>query len=52
MEPILVITNFPDKEGALALAQQLIDLRLAACVNVLGRLHFNLPLAGRYRNCR
>ncbi|MEK7792604.1 MAG: divalent-cation tolerance protein CutA [Pseudomonadota bacterium] len=36
MEPILVITNFPDKDGALALAQQLIDLRLAACVNVLG----------------
>lgn len=35
MESILVITNFPDKASALALAQKLVDERLAACVNVL-----------------
>jgi len=32
---ILVITNFPDNETAAALAQELIDTRLAACVNIL-----------------
>jgi periplasmic divalent cation tolerance protein len=35
MEPILVITNFPDRVSALALAQKLVDEQLAACVNVL-----------------
>ena len=35
MEPLLVITNFPDKKGAMALAEALIDQHLAACVNVL-----------------
>jgi len=35
MEPILVITNLPDQASALALAQKLIDARLAACVNIL-----------------
>lgn len=36
MEPILIITNFPDKKTALALAQTLVEAHLAACVNVLG----------------
>ena len=36
MEAILIITNFPDKKTALALAEKLIDVHLAACVNVLG----------------
>lgn len=35
MDPILIITNLPDKAAALALANKLIDERLAACVNVL-----------------
>ena len=35
MEPILVITNLPDRASALTLAKKLIDARLAACVNVL-----------------
>ena len=35
MEPVLIITNFPDKKGAIALAEKLIDEHLAACVNVL-----------------
>ena len=35
MEPVLVITNFPDKNGAIVLANALIKQQLAACVNVL-----------------
>ncbi|MCW5597541.1 divalent-cation tolerance protein CutA [Nitrosomonas sp.] len=35
MEIILIITNFPDKASALKVAQQLIEDRLAACVNIL-----------------
>jgi len=35
MEPVLIITNFPDKKGAIMLAEKLIDKKLAACVNVL-----------------
>ncbi len=35
LEPILVMTNFPDKKGAVALAEALIARHLAACVNVL-----------------
>lgn len=36
MEPILIITNFPDKKAALAFAEKLVETHLAACVNVLG----------------
>ena len=35
MEPVLVITNFPDKNGAIVLANALIKKQLSACVNVL-----------------
>lgn len=35
MEFILIITSFPDKERAMALAHKLIEERLAACVNVM-----------------
>ncbi len=35
LEPILVMTNFPDKKGAVALAEALIAQHLGACVNVL-----------------
>lgn len=35
MEVILVITHFPDKASAMMLAQQLIECRAAACVNLL-----------------
>ncbi len=35
MEPILVISNFPDRASAIALAHKLVDERLVACVNVL-----------------
>jgi periplasmic divalent cation tolerance protein len=32
---IIVLTNFPDRDSALAVAGQLVEKRLAACVNVL-----------------
>ncbi|SEK96933.1 divalent-cation tolerance protein CutA [Nitrosovibrio tenuis] len=35
MEPILVITNMPDRSAAMSLARTLVEERLAACVNVL-----------------
>ncbi len=34
-ELILVLTSYPDHEGAQLLAQRLIEQRLAACVNIL-----------------
>ena len=33
---LLVFTNLPDRDAALALARALVQRRLAACVNVLG----------------
>lgn len=35
MEPILIVTNFPDKKQAMAFANKIIDDRLAACINIL-----------------
>jgi periplasmic divalent cation tolerance protein len=32
---IVVLTNFPNRESAQALAQHLLELRLVACVNIL-----------------
>lgn len=34
MDPILVITNLPDKTTALELAEKLISKKIAACVNL------------------
>lgn len=36
MDTLLVFTNLPNRESALALARSLVDAHLAACVNVLG----------------
>ncbi|HSD61843.1 MAG TPA: divalent-cation tolerance protein CutA [Burkholderiales bacterium] len=36
MDAILVITNLPDRDSALGVAEQLVTERLAACVNMLG----------------
>jgi periplasmic divalent cation tolerance protein len=33
---LLVFTNLPDRDSAVALARTLVERRLAACVNVLG----------------
>lgn len=35
MSAIFVLTNLPDSEAAFNLARELVELRLAACVNVL-----------------
>ncbi len=35
MEPLLIITNFPDEKQADALARRLVENRLAACVNIM-----------------
>lgn len=35
MDALLVITTLPDAESARALAAQLVEQRLAACVNIL-----------------
>jgi periplasmic divalent cation tolerance protein len=35
-ELLLVLTNLPDREAALTLANALIEERAAACVNILG----------------
>ncbi len=35
MTPILIITHLPDKESAHLLSQQLVQMRLAACVSIL-----------------
>lgn len=34
-DPLLVLTTYPDREGAERLAAELVRARLAACVNVL-----------------
>lgn len=39
MEALLVITNLPDAESARALAVQLVEQRVAACVNILAPCH-------------
>lgn len=36
MNTLLVLTNLPDREAAGKLARELVDRRLAACVNILG----------------
>lgn len=36
MDAILVITNLPDRDSALGVAEQLVTERLAACVSLLG----------------
>ena len=33
---IIVLTNLPEQKSAQVLAEHLLELRLAACVNVLG----------------
>lgn len=39
MDPLLIITNCPDEEVANAIALALVEEKLAACVNILPRVH-------------
>lgn len=43
MEPVIIITNLPDKRTAVILAEALINQQLAACINILS------PCASIYR---
>jgi periplasmic divalent cation tolerance protein len=43
MDSLLVVTSLPDRESAEKLAAMLVELRLAACVNILA------PCASVYR---
>ena len=43
MEPVIIITNLPDKKAAIVLAEALIAQQLAACINILS------PCASIYR---
>ena len=47
MDALLVITNLPDVESARALATQLVEQRLAACVNILAPCHSLYRWEGR-----
>jgi periplasmic divalent cation tolerance protein len=38
MQTLLVITNCPDEESANAIALAVVEVRLAACVNILPRV--------------
>jgi periplasmic divalent cation tolerance protein len=38
-EAILILTNMPDAQSAHALARRLVELKLAACVNILPCVH-------------
>ena len=37
-DTLIVFTNLPDRASALELARALVEMRLAACVNVLGEI--------------
>lgn len=38
-QPILILSNVPDKETATRIARELVDSRAAACVNILQGIH-------------
>ena len=50
MAVIAVLTNLPDSESAFNLARELVDLRLAACVNVLSPATSFYRWEGRLEN--
>ncbi len=47
MDALLVLTNLPDAASAHALAAQLVEARLAACVNILAPCHSVYRWAGK-----
>ena len=47
---IVVLTNLPDREAALKLAQELVTKRLAACVNVLAECSSVYRWEGRIKS--
>jgi periplasmic divalent cation tolerance protein len=47
MDTLLVLTNLPDAASARALASDLVEARLAACVNILSPCHSIYRWQGR-----
>jgi periplasmic divalent cation tolerance protein len=52
MEILIVITNMPDRDSALKLAQTLVEARLAACVNVLAQCTSVYRWEGKVENAQ
>lgn len=52
MTVIAVLTNLPDSESAFNLARELVQLRLAACVNVLAPVDSVYRWEGRVEEAR
>lgn len=50
LETLIVFTNLPDRESAMKLARELVEKRLAACVNVLGDITSIYRWQGRVAN--
>src|SRR5262245_42739414 len=51
-ETLVVLTNLPDRNAALKLAQELVERRLAACVNVLAEWTSIYRWKGAVENAR
>ena len=51
-EVVIIFTNLPDREAAVALAQALVAKRLAACVNVLSECTSVYRWKGAVENAR
>lgn len=50
MDTLIVLSNLPDREAAIELAAELVERRLAACVNVLGECRSVYRWQGRTEN--
>ena len=51
-ETVLVLTNLPDRAAAVKLAEELVERRLAACVNVLAECTSIYRWKGAVENAR
>jgi periplasmic divalent cation tolerance protein len=51
-ETLLVLTNLPDRDAAVKLARELVERRLAACVNVLAECTSIYRWKGTVENAR
>ena len=52
MTVVTVYAIFADADEAERIGRQMVEERLAACVNILGAVPLDLPLAGRDREAR
>ncbi|MBK7899847.1 MAG: divalent-cation tolerance protein CutA [Azonexus sp.] len=47
MQNLVVLTNCPDRDSAAAIAREIVEARLAACVNILAPCHSIYRWQGR-----